>query len=44
VDERLFFGFDSLPMLAAYLVGDRFFTSDAMQSVTRIKVGATCTA
>ena len=44
VDERLFFGFDSLPMLAAYLVGDRFFTSDAMQSVTRIKVGATRTA
>jgi 2-hydroxychromene-2-carboxylate isomerase len=43
VDAKLFFGFDSLPMLAAYLAGDRFFMSDAMQSVAKIKVGATRT-
>jgi 2-hydroxychromene-2-carboxylate isomerase len=41
VDGRHFFGFDALPMLAAYLAGDKFFASEAMTSLAHVRVGAT---
>ncbi len=40
VDGRVFWGFDALPMLRAYLLGDPWFQSDAWDSVSRVGVGA----
>lgn len=39
VDDRLFWGFDALPMLRAYLDGDTWFNGPAWD-VSRIAVGA----
>jgi len=40
VNDKLFWGLDSLPMLAAYVGGDGFFETDAMTSLKNIRVGA----
>ena len=39
VDEKLFFGLDSLPMLAAYLKGDMSFFNSAWNEVQKIPIG-----
>ncbi len=39
VDDRLFWGFDSLPMLRAYLGADPWFAGDAWDAATRVRVG-----
>jgi len=39
VDDRLFWGFDSLPMLRAYLCADAWFAGDAWDAATRVRVG-----
>jgi 2-hydroxychromene-2-carboxylate isomerase len=40
VGDRLFWGFDSLPMLRAYLRGDPEFGSPAMLAASRVRFGA----
>ena len=40
VDEKQFWGFDSLPMLRAWLDGDSWFDSGAWEAPARIAVGA----
>lgn len=40
VDDRLFWGLDSLPMLRAYLRGDPSLDSPAMQAVSSVRFGA----
>ncbi|HSV35832.1 MAG TPA: 2-hydroxychromene-2-carboxylate isomerase [Ramlibacter sp.] len=39
VDGRLFWGFDALPMLRAYLEGDAWFSAGAWEEVDRVAVG-----
>lgn len=39
VDDKLFWGFDSLPMLSAYLAGDPWFEGDAWHATGRVQVG-----
>jgi 2-hydroxychromene-2-carboxylate isomerase len=39
VDEKLFFGLDALPMLAAYLSGNNCFDESAWSAVTRLPIG-----
>lgn len=39
VDEKLFWGLDSLPMLRAYLAGDDWFAAPHWDSVASIQVG-----
>jgi hypothetical protein len=41
LDERLFWGVDSLPMLAAYLADDGSLETPAMQAARLVRVGAT---
>ena len=41
VDGKLFWGFDALPMLRAYLLGDPWFHGDEWDSVSGIGVGVT---
>jgi 2-hydroxychromene-2-carboxylate isomerase len=40
VDDKQFWGFDSLPMLRAWLDGDSWFESGAWEAPGRIEVGA----
>ncbi len=40
VDDKLFWGFDALPMLRAWLLGDPWFESGAWEAPGRIAVGA----
>lgn len=40
VDDKLFWGFDALPMLAAYLSGDAWFQGEAWDAPARVAVGA----
>ena len=40
VGDRLFWGEDSLPMLAAYISGDPFFTTPQMLAVRAARYGA----
>jgi 2-hydroxychromene-2-carboxylate isomerase len=40
VDDKLFWGFDSLPMLRAYLEGDAWFDGDEWNAVTRLPAAA----
>lgn len=40
VDDKLFWGFDSLPMLRAWLLGDPWFASGAWDAPWKIAVGA----
>jgi 2-hydroxychromene-2-carboxylate isomerase len=40
VDDKQFWGFDSLPMLRAWLDGDSWFESGAWEAPARIAVGA----
>jgi hypothetical protein len=39
VDGKLFFGLDALPMLAAYLKQDQWFSDDAWLKVAELPVG-----
>jgi 2-hydroxychromene-2-carboxylate isomerase len=39
VDDKLFFGLDALPMLAAYLKSDAWYSSSAWNSVDKIPIG-----
>jgi 2-hydroxychromene-2-carboxylate isomerase len=39
LDGQLFWGLDALPMLRAYLLGDRFFASDAWADAAQTQVG-----
>lgn len=39
VDEQLFWGFDSLPMLSAYLKGDKWFKSPQWLDADQIPIG-----
>jgi 2-hydroxychromene-2-carboxylate isomerase len=41
VDQRLFWGVDSLPMLSAYLAQDGSLDTPAMQAARAVRVGAT---
>jgi len=41
VDERLFWGFDALPMLRDYLTGTPWFEGDTWQSASQVPVGIT---
>lgn len=41
VDDRLFWGFDSLEMLRAYLEGDAWFEGDAWSSAAQVGSGVT---
>lgn len=40
VDDKLFWGFDALPMLRAYLEGDPWFTGGAWDGASRVAAGA----
>jgi hypothetical protein len=40
VDDRIFWGEDSLPMLQAYLSGDPVFASPAMRDLRNVQYGA----
>jgi len=40
VDGKLFFGLDALPMLAAYLKRDQWFSDDAWQKFAELPVGS----
>lgn len=40
VDGKLFFGLDALPMLAAYLRGDSWFSGSDWGAVTAVRTGA----
>jgi 2-hydroxychromene-2-carboxylate isomerase len=40
VDDKLFWGFDALPMLAAYLRGDAWFASGAWERAAQLPAGA----
>ena len=40
VDDRLFWGFDSLPMLADYLAGGSWFTGPQWNAISQLPVGA----
>jgi len=39
VDGELFWGFDALPMLRAFLQGDDWFATDAWRSAATVPVG-----
>ncbi len=39
VDDKFFWGFDALPMLRAYLLGDAWFAGDAWDAAARVPVG-----
>jgi 2-hydroxychromene-2-carboxylate isomerase len=39
VDDKLFFGLDALPMLAAYLNGDSWYSNSAWNDVKKIPIG-----
>ena len=39
VDDKLFWGFDALPMLRDYLCGDAWFASGAWEAAARLPVG-----
>ena len=39
VDDKVFWGFDALPMLRAYLQGDAWFEGPSWESVHGVKVG-----
>jgi 2-hydroxychromene-2-carboxylate isomerase len=39
VDDKLFWGFDALPMLRAYLQGDAWFASGAWEQARKLPVG-----
>jgi hypothetical protein len=41
VDGKLFWGFDGLPMLRAYLEGDAWFASGAWEQAQALPTGAT---
>lgn len=41
VDGKLFWGFDSLPMLRAWLQGDAWFDSGAWEAATNVATGVT---
>jgi len=41
VDDKIFWGFDSLPMLRAYLEGDEWFHSDAWAGAEAVPAGVT---
>lgn len=41
VDGKLFWGFDALPMLRAYVLGDTWFEGSTWDTVTQIPVGLT---
>lgn len=43
VDDKLFWGLDALPMLAAYLGGDPWFQGEAWDAPARVAVGASRT-
>ncbi len=40
VDDKVFWGFDSLPMVRAWLQGDPWFEAGAWEAATKIAVGA----
>ena len=40
VDDKLFWGFDALPMLRAYLEGDAWFASGAWETAQQLPTGA----
>jgi 2-hydroxychromene-2-carboxylate isomerase len=40
VDDKLFWGFDALPMLRAYLEGDAWFAGGAWEAAQQLPVGA----
>lgn len=44
VDDKLFWGFDALPMLRAYLEGDAWFDGGAWESVQALPSGASRSA
>lgn len=44
VDDKLFWGLDALPMLAAYLRGDAWFQGDAWDAASRVNVGVARTS
>lgn len=39
VDDRLFWGFDALPMLRAYLDGDAWFANGSWEAASQVPVG-----
>jgi 2-hydroxychromene-2-carboxylate isomerase len=39
VDDKLFWGFDALPMLHAYLQGDSWFTGGAWEKASQVSAG-----
>lgn len=39
VDDKLFWGLDSLPMLRGYLLGDAWFEDPAWQGVAKVRTG-----
>jgi 2-hydroxychromene-2-carboxylate isomerase len=39
VDGKVFWGFDALPMLRAYLLGDPWFQGDAWEAASRVRIG-----
>ncbi len=39
VDEKLFFGLDALPMLAAYINGDSWYSNSTWSGVKKIPIG-----
>jgi len=41
VDDRLFWGFDALPMLADYLAGDAWFAGPQWSTAAQVAVGVT---
>ncbi len=41
VDDKLFWGFDALPMLRAYLEGDAWFGSGAWEAASQLPAGLT---
>jgi len=44
VDDKLFWGFDALPMLRDYLSGDAWLQGDAWDGVSSVRVGVTRSA
>lgn len=40
VDDKIFWGFDALPMLRDYLLGKPWFAGDAWQAASQVVVGA----
>jgi hypothetical protein len=39
VEGKVFWGFDALPMLRAYLLGDPWFQGDAWEAASRVRIG-----